>query len=145
MNGDLTFPMLRRASDQIMSHFLSVSPNSEDIAYAAASVFETLVKTLSQLVGHVGSLGLFRQSLRRTDERVPCFREMRDTKEHLLLQAVGTCLQRQPPDIVREAASALLTSYVTLLATFIGERLTWQVLHDQWPNILTVHPKEEQK
>ncbi len=143
MNGDLTFPMLRRAIDQIMSHFLRLSPNSEDIALAAASVFETLVKTLSQLVGHVGSLGLFRHSLRLTEGRVPCYREMRDTKEDLLLQAAGTCLQRQPPDIAREAASALLTSYVTLLATFIGEKLTWQVLHDQWPDIVTVHPKEE--
>jgi hypothetical protein len=68
---------------------------------------------------------------------------MRDTKEDLLLQAVATCLQQQPPDIAREAASALLTSYVTLLATFIGERLTWQLLHDQWPDIVTVHPEEK--
>ena len=143
MNGDLTFPMLRRASCQIMSQFLSLSRNSEDIAHAAASVLETLVKTLSQLVGHVGSLGLFRHSLRLTEGRVPCYREMRDTKEDLLLQAAGTCLQRQPPDIAREAASALLTSYVTLLATFIGERLTWQLLHDQWPDIVTVHPEEK--
>jgi hypothetical protein len=143
MNRDLTFPKLRRASDQITSHFLSFSPNPADIAHAAASVFEPLVKTLSQLLGDVGSLALFRHSLRLTEERVPCFREMRDTQDDLLLQAAATCLQRQPPDIAREAAGALLTSYVTLLATFIGERLIWQVLHDQWPEILTVHPKEE--
>jgi hypothetical protein len=34
-------------------------------------------------------------------------------------------------------------TFVELLATFIGERLTWQLLQEAWPDILTVSSKEK--
>jgi hypothetical protein len=36
----------------------------------------------------------------------------------------------------------LLVTYLELLATFIGERLTWQLLQETWPDLLTSPPQE---
>ncbi len=46
-------------------------------------------------------------------------------------------------DVAREATSTLLLTFVELLATFIGERLTWQLLQEAWPDVLTVSSEEK--
>ena len=61
-----------------------------------------------------------------------------------ILNAIGIYLRNQTPDVARETSVALLTAYLELLVTFIGERLTWQLLHEAWPELITPSSQEKQ-
>ncbi|TKB88267.1 MAG: hypothetical protein E8D43_00090 [Nitrospira sp.] len=135
--------LLRRVISQITTHYLDTRGDRDELALAAVGLCETLLKTLSPLLGKGGSLALFRRSLKLTEETFPCYSEARSAQEDGILNAVGACLRRQKLDVAREATSTLLLTFVELLATFIGERLTWQLLQEAWPDVLTVSSEEK--
>jgi hypothetical protein len=139
MNG---VALLRRVISQITVHYLDTRRDRDGLASAAVVLCERLLKTLSPLLGREGSLALFRRSLKLTEETFPCYSEARSAEGDGILNAVGTCLRRQKLEAAREATIALLLTFVELLATFIGERLTWQLLQEAWPEILT-DPSQE--
>ncbi len=85
----------------------------------------------------------FRRSLKLTEETFPCYSEARSAEEDGIVNAVGACLRRQKLATAREATIALLLTFMELLATFIGERLTWQLLQEAWPDILIVSSEEK--
>lgn len=136
------FPLLHRALDQIHVHCLGKQQDPEELASAAMAMFDRLLLILFPILGRMGSLALFRRSLMLTEDAFPCYREARDAEEDALLNAVGTCL-RQAPNIA-QASMALLKTFAELLATFIGEPLTRQLMQDAWPHILSF-PFEESR
>ena len=133
---------VREATYQFMTCELGTRRDSQELASAAVGMCETLLKILSPLLGKMGSQGLFRRSLKLTEGAFPWYGEARTAKEDAVLEAVRACLCQQQQDVAREASVALLTAFVELLATFIGGRLTRQLLQEAWPKILTV-PSEE--
>lgn len=139
MNG---VALLRRVVNQITTHHLRTPHTPDELASAAVGVCKTLLKTLSPLLGNVGSQALLRRSLKLTEGAFPFYGDPRLAEESGLLDAVGASLRRQKLDVAREASIALLLTFVELLATFIGERLTWQLLQEAWPEILT-DPSQE--
>lgn len=106
-------------------------------------MFRTLLFVLSPILGQAGSLALFRRSLRLTDKAFP-YHEMGTAEEGALLNTVDAYLRRNP-QIALDAATTLLKNFVELLATFVGEGLTRQLLQDAWPDILSVPPEETQQ
>lgn len=136
------YPLLHPALGQVHVHCLGKRQDPEELASAAVTMFESLLFVLFPILGRIGSLALFRRSLRLTEEAFPCYREARDAEEDALLNAVGTCL-RQAPNIAK-ASMALLKTFAELLATFIGEPLTRQLMQDAWPHILSF-PFEESR
>lgn len=136
------FPLLHPALGQIHVHCLGKRQDPEELASAAMAMFDRLLLILFPILGRMGSLALFRRSLRLTEDAFPCYREARDAEEDALLNAVATCL-RQAPNIA-QASMALLKTFAELLATFIGEPLTRQLMQDAWPNILCF-PLEESR
>lgn len=52
-----------------------------------------------------------------------------------VLSAVNTCLQAQDANVAHEAAVELLAIHLELLTTFIGQRLTEQLVRDTWPDL----------
>ncbi len=46
-----------------------------------------------------------------------------------------TALAGQTADVAKASAAALFGAFFTLLTTFIGERLTTQLLRKEWPDI----------
>ncbi len=135
-------PKLRRVIDQLTTHHLVTPPDPDELASTAVGMCETLLKILSPLLGAAGGRALLRRCLNLTEEMFPCYREARRVENDALLTAVVACLRQQKLEVAREASVALLTAFIELLATFIGERLTWQLLQEAWPDILTV-PSEE--
>jgi hypothetical protein len=133
--------MLGQAAHRIMTHELARGGTSEELALAAVTVYEKLLTGLHPIVGE-GNHALFRFSLRRTRSTFPFFTEVRATDPGTVLNEVRTCLQTQGPDMVRQVSIALFTTLVELLATFIGPRLTWQILQTAWPNVLNFPPEE---
>ena len=126
-----------------MTHELGTSRTPDELARASVEVYTKLLVHLSSVLGEEGTHALFRSSLRLTP--FSYLNEIRAQEPQALLKDVATALQNQEPDVVEEVSLALLTSFIKLLATFVGERLTCEFLHDIWPEVITVPPKERPK
>ncbi len=55
------------------------------------------------------------------------------------------CLQARDPAVSAESAETLFATFFALITTFIGERLTTQVLRSAWPTIEQAAPRETEK
>jgi hypothetical protein len=53
-----------------------------------------------------------------------------------LAEPLRACLQEREPDVIREVWMTLFTTFAGLLATVIGDRLTWSLLEQIWPDTL---------
>ena len=135
--------MLEHVAHQVMTYELGTSRTADELARASVGVYAKLLVHLSSVLGEEGSHALFRSSLRLTP--FPYLNEMRVQEPQALLRDVTTSLQNQEPAVVEEVSRALLTSFIKLLATFVGERLTCEFLHDIWPEVITVPPQERLK
>jgi hypothetical protein len=135
-----TFPMLRQVADRLVAYELSTCRTSAKMAMAALNVYAKLFNSLSPVLGRVGSFELFRRSLQLAAETFPFYKAVRTPEPDGLLTAVGVLLQEQEPEVILKASVALVTAYLELLAAFIGERLTWQLVQEAWPGL---SPSEE--
>jgi hypothetical protein len=112
--------------------------SADECATAAGRVYEKLEARLAPLLGSAGVQALLVRSARLAQGDFP-----------LLAVAVPEgptklreCLQAQDPAVATESAAALFGNFFTLLTTFIGERLTTQVLRGAWPTIEEMAPRE---
>jgi hypothetical protein len=135
-------PTLQQAVRRLMIDQIGPRRTAEERAAAAIRVYETLLNSLSPLVGSVGSQAMLRRSLKLTEKTFPFFRGLQSTPSDRLLTALSTCLAQQEPDVAMSHSILVLTTYVDLLTTFIGERLTRQLLHTAWPDAL-LFPSQE--
>jgi hypothetical protein len=117
---------------------------SQDVAASAEQIYTKVLACVSAILGEAGSVGLFRRSLRLTVATYSFFSGARDTNVDLLLSAVRRGLHAQPAEVAREASVELLAIHLELLATFIGPRLTEQLLQEAWPSLRTSNPEESQ-
>lgn len=134
----------RQRARHIMTQAQPTDATSQDVAASAEQIYMKVLACVSDILGEAGSVGLFRRSLRLTAASFPFFSDARDTKVDLLLSAVRRGLHAQPAEVAREASVELLVIHLELLATFIGPRLTEQLLQEVWPNLRTSNPEESQ-
>jgi hypothetical protein len=116
--------------------------SSERCAAAAGRVYDKLNAQLAPILGHVGVQVLFVHSAKQAQS------------DRGVLAAVGApdgstklraCLQALEPAVATETAAFLFGTFVELITTFIGERLTVQVLRGAWPTIEETPPRETNK
>ena len=112
-------------------------------ATAACRVYDKLQAHLCPLVGSAGVQALLVRSVKLTQAdfsflEVDVLDEGSTTKLH-------ECFQAQEPAVVTESAAALFGTFFALIATFIGERLTTQVLRGAWPTIEEMELTEPKK
>lgn len=94
---------------------------------------------LEPLLGFTGVRALFARSAKLVRAELGSFSDVEilqssaGLREHLL---------RLDPASVTGAAAALFGTFLTLLTTFIGDRLTIQVLRRAWPTIDETGPGE---
>jgi hypothetical protein len=134
--------MFRQLARQIISHEQSPDRPPQDVAGSAVRIYATWLTSLSAILGETGSSALFRRSLRLTEVTFPFFSAVRDANMNSVLSAVNTCLQAQDANVAHEAAVELLAIHLELLTTFIGQRLTEQLVRDKWPD-LSIPTREE--
>jgi hypothetical protein len=107
-------------------------------AAAAGRVYDKLAAQLAPLLGLAGVEALFVRSakLARAD-LVPAI-------EGATQRAAGlrAFLGQLEASAAGEAAAALFATFLDLVITFIGDRLTVQVLRGAWPVIDTTAPRE---
>ena len=104
---------------------------------AAQRIYDRLLLHLAPLIGAEGVKTLVLRSAQLEKAEHPCFEGLsvhRATEDpEKAGERLRTCLQEQAHPAARAATVALFTRFFSLLALFIGERLTAQILHRAWP------------
>jgi len=110
-------------------------------ATAAGRVYEKLHAHMVPLVSAAGVQLLFARSAKLVRAEFACLADFPRLEGPTELCA---CLQAQDPAVAMAAATALFGTFIALLTTFIGERLTTQVLRSAWPTIEETPPTENE-
>jgi hypothetical protein len=111
----------------------------EECSAAAWRVYEKLNARLFPLLGSAGSHALLVRSAKLAQAEFACLGEIAAPEG---LTKLGTCLEALEPAIATEAAATLFATFIDLITTFIGERLTDVVLRSTWPAIEATAPTE---
>ena len=109
---------------------------------AAGRVYDKLHMHLAPLVGIAGVHMLFARSARLAQGEFVRFAEVSADEGSTKLREF---LHAQDPAVATASAAALFGNFLTLITTFIGERLTAQVLHSGWPSFDEAAPTERNK
>ena len=113
--------------------------SSAECAAAAWEIYEKLNARLAPLLGLAGVQALFVRSAKLTQTEFPSLAEVATPEG---LTRLGPCLQALAPTVSAEAAETLFATFLELMTTFIGERLTVLVLRSAWPAIEETAPTE---
>ncbi len=111
-----------------------------DPAFAAARLYEGVVFHLSPLIGAAGVHALVARSIKRSKAAHPCLEgfhtppvDPRSSELRSPAERLCECLQQQQPIETLDPAVIVFANLLSLLAAFIGERLTDQVIQGAWP------------
>ena len=115
--------------------------SADECATAAGRVYDKLHAQLAPLVGPAGVRALFVRSAKLTKSEFP-FLEVAALESSTTLRE---CLRAQEPAVAVRAAAVLFGTFFALITTFVGERLTTQVLRGAWPMIEETAPPRETK
>lgn len=112
---------------------------SEECAAASWRIYEKLNARLAPLLGRAGVQALFVRSAKLAQAEFPSLGEIATPEA---LTRLGACLQALESTVAAEAAATLFGTFLELMTTFIGERLTVLVLRSAWPEIEETAPRE---
>ena len=115
--------------------------SSEECAAAAWRVYEKLNARLAPLLGSAGVEALFVRSAKLVQAQYGFLAEVATPGG---MRTLGAALQALDPAAATEVAAALFGTFLELMSTFIGERLTVLILRSAWPTIEDKSPTETQ-
>lgn len=110
---------------------------------AAGRVYDKLTTHLTPLIGAAGLQALLARSI-----KLAARDELASLDEVSVLQGAPKLrdwLETQDPRAVAESAAVVFDTFFALLSTFIGERLTIQMLRSAWPTVEEPAPNESTK
>lgn len=125
----------REKARQILTHE-GATISAHETATAAGRAFDKLHAHLSPLLGAAGVQALLARSAKLTHPEFPFLDASRLESSTKLRE----CLQAQDAAVAMESVAALFGTFFDLITTFIGERLTTQVLRSAWPMIEATAP-----
>jgi hypothetical protein len=106
---------------------------------AAGRVYDKLEAHLAPLLGATGVQSLLVRSAKLAQQE---FKDLADVSIFEGSTKLRDRLRAQDSAVTTESATALFATFFALLTTFIGERLTTQVLRSAWPMIEETPPPE---
>ena len=120
---------------QMLVREVGTAADSGAIGAAARRLCERWVEQASSLIGEAGVAALCARSLRQTEQLAGGPMPVDEAAAHHPPCAlVQRAVERQDPAVAIETAAAVLAMASGLLATLIGEALTWRLLRDAWPD-----------
>lgn len=133
-------PVFRR----LLAREAGTGASAPAIAAAARRLCERLAEQLTPLIGDAGVAAICARSLHLTERNVSGLGSIgasdRGDSPFALLQL---SLEQQEPAVATEAAVAVLATACELVASFIGEGLTSNLLSEAWPEDFAGNPTEE--
>jgi hypothetical protein len=124
-------PELVEWARRLLAHE-AAAVSADEPGPVAGRVFDKLHENLVPLLGAAGVDALFARSVMLVQARHAIFGEASVLGGAPRLRA---CLRAGDPDISTESAAALFGTFLALLTTLIGERLTAQALRSAWPTL----------
>jgi hypothetical protein len=114
----------------MLAHEGAADSANERAATAASRVYDKIQAHLAPLVGDAGVQLLFARSAKLAQG------EFTGLAEISILEGSTPLRERlQGPSLAPESAEALFGTFFALITTFIGERLTNQMIRRAWPTI----------
>ena len=114
---------------------------AEERATAAGRVYDKLHAQLDPLLGSAGVEALFVRAARLTHGE-SSFQDVAIVEGSTMLPHR---LRAHDPAAPTESAAALFGTFLALLTSFVGERLTTHALRSAWPMIEATAPKDTKK
>jgi hypothetical protein len=99
---------------------------------AAFRVCQTLQPHLSMLIGKAGFQSLLNRALTMARPASSWLRAVHVAADGVLSMPEPSALSARQ---VAEGGVDLIAALLDLLIAFIGEPLTWRLMHDAWPNL----------
>jgi hypothetical protein len=126
---------MRDFAQRLIAYEASENSSSQPKSPAALLVFEKLRLHLTTLMGNVGFRALLSRSLALARIEVPGLRAVQVNDDGFFagMDELGA---QAGPKKTAETNIILLTSFLGLLVTFIGENLTLRLMRQIWPNLL---------
>jgi hypothetical protein len=121
------------------------------VGLVSAQLWRELAQQLGAIVGESGFWSLYLRSLHLCGALMPWLAQaLPDAAlplaQALHFEALGHTLATQEPTEARHGSVALLATFIDLLASLIGERLTIQILHSAWgDDVVDLTVKEPSK
>jgi hypothetical protein len=121
--------------------------SAEESVAAAGRVYEKLAARLAPLLGAAGVQALFVRSAKLARDERAFLGGLAPAIEGATggPAGLGAYLRTLEPPAAAEAAALLFGTFLDLIITFIGDRLTVQVLQGAWPAIDDTAPRENPK
>lgn len=130
---------LRRAATRLLAHEAGGEPaTSETLAAASARLLDRLAHRVALVIGPVGVQAIFRRAvkLRKPEFAFLDERIIPPERGDSLAEPLRACLREQEPEVIQEVSVILFATFAGLLANVIGDRLTWSLLQQIWPDTL---------
>ena len=127
---------------RLLAHEGASDGSSAECAVAAGRVYDKLNARLGPLLGVAGVRALFARSAKLAGRDLGVLAGVEFFESSTTLSAF---LHELEPAVAHKAAEALLGTFLSLITTFIGERLTHQVLRGAWPTLADSAPREIEK
>jgi hypothetical protein len=132
-------PRLRRVATRLLAHEAGEEPTTSDaLASASGRLLDRLTHRLAEVIGPAGVQAIFLRAVKLQkpefaflDERI-----IPRARGDSLAEPLRACLREQEPEVVQEVSVILFATFAGLLATVIGERLSWSLLKQIWPDTL---------
>lgn len=132
-------PRLRRVATRVLAHEAGGEPaTSENLAAASGRLLDRLSQRLAEVIGPAGVQAIFLRAvkLRKPEYAFLDERIIPRERDGSLAEPLRACLQEQEPEVIREVSVILFATFTGLLAAVIGDRLTWSLLQQIWPDTL---------
>jgi len=137
---------LRQLALRVLAQHAGPAAAAEALAGAAHRAYDDLAQVSAQLIGQAGLDALTGRALHLAQNEYPWLVHRREPGQPQgPFAQVVACLKDQDAAIAAEAAGTVLTTFLRLLVTFIGESLTTQLLRKAWPAALSAASAEEHK
>ncbi len=109
---------------------------ADETVAAVKRVLEQLERATASVVGEIGFQAMFARSLRKARETYPSLGGVEPGERGALFDPLASQLGRQDQATATAVGAALVTAFFELLATLIGDELTFRLFRDAWPEAL---------
>ena len=124
---------MRELAQQLLTLEAASQSVSGSHEHAAVRVCEKLRISLTRFVGAVGFASLIRRSLALARTEVPSLQNIKVNPDGVLDGFEQ--LANEASQMGDDAAIAIASHLLTLLATFIGEPMTLRLVREAWPSL----------
>lgn len=130
-----TTPLTRSFAARLISHEMRGSKHSDANAPVAAfRVCQKLQPPLAMLIGRTGFRALLTRALALAKTNASWL-QAADVAPDGTLSMLGGLPTRISAGQIAEGSVGFIAELLELLIAFIGEQLTWRLMHDAWPQL----------